>query len=233
LEPLGLSSLIGIKHFHPRPGEKDEEQLLPVSTFVRTGPVMSRRKVVAIRDAHRMNQDASNSLLKILEEPQEYVKLVLTTDTVGGIAPTILSRCLAVACALPDAGLLKERFSEASSGDMVLAEGAPGRLKTVMDHSAEYRAITAFAESLGRRRKSEALAVSDQLKSLADKLGSARGLNARAANAETLSLLATVLASDPKCPTGWVQMITEAHRAVLGNGNAGIVFDALFSRILV
>jgi hypothetical protein len=231
LIPSGASSIIGIKHFHERDPHKDEDPL-PLMPFMRTGPIMSRHKVALISDAHRMNGDASNSLLKILEEPQPHTKLVLTTDSVGGIAPTILSRCLAVACSLPSEADLRSHFSDATDDDVLLAEGAPGRMSAVLANAEPYRAVVRFARDLRTKRKPEALATADQLRGIADKIGSARGLNARAANAETLSVLATVLTRDPACPPGLAQAAIEAHRRVLGNGNPTIVLDALFAQAL-
>ena len=231
LIPLGASAIIGIKHFHPRPPEKDDDPL-PLLPFMRTGPVMSRHKVAVISDAHRMNADASNALLKILEEPQAHTKLVLTTDSIGGVKPTILSRCLSVACSLPTQEELKARFSEATEEDILISEGAPGRLAGVLGAADTHRAIVRFARGLGGRRKSEALVAADQLRGIAEKIGTAKGLSARAANAETLSLVATVLARDDLGPPGMVQAMIEAHKRVLANGNATIVLDALFAQCL-
>lgn len=56
-------------------------------------PLESRKKVFIIDDAHRMTADASNSLLKILEEPPPYAILILTTSEPKNLLDTIISRC--------------------------------------------------------------------------------------------------------------------------------------------
>lgn len=231
LTPLGPSALIGIKHFHARSPEKEDDPR-PLVPFFLTGPVMSRHKVATITDAHRMNNEASNALLKTLEEPVPHAKLILTTDSIGGVRPTILSRCLAVPCALPEAEELMSMFQEATEVDLVLSEGSPGRLKGVLDHSETYRALDEFAKSLRSRRRASALVVSDQFRALADRIASVKGCSARAGNAECLETLAIALTRDPAAPVGWAQTVIEAHQRILGNGSASIVFDALFARIL-
>ena len=54
------------------------------------------RKIVLIFDAHLLSVgmgEAANALLKILEEPPENTTLILVTDHVELLLPTILSRC--------------------------------------------------------------------------------------------------------------------------------------------
>lgn len=50
-------------------------------------------KIFLIFDAEQMNAEASNSLLKTLEEPTEKTLLILTTSERDRLLPTILSRC--------------------------------------------------------------------------------------------------------------------------------------------
>ncbi len=56
-------------------------------------PYIASRKVGIIDDAHLMNSEAANCLLKTLEEPPENVLLFLITPSLGRILPTIRSRC--------------------------------------------------------------------------------------------------------------------------------------------
>ncbi len=56
-------------------------------------PLENKKKVYIINDVDRMTTQASNSLLKILEEPPEFAVLILITAFPDAILPTILSRC--------------------------------------------------------------------------------------------------------------------------------------------
>ena len=56
-------------------------------------PVEARRKLVIFTESSFM-KEAANSLLKVLEEPPEYVTLILLTTNPGELLPTIRSRCV-------------------------------------------------------------------------------------------------------------------------------------------
>jgi len=55
-------------------------------------PYEARQRVVIISEAQAMNPEASNALLKALEEPPERTILILTAQT-SDLLPTIVSRC--------------------------------------------------------------------------------------------------------------------------------------------
>lgn len=57
-------------------------------------PHSGRRKVYVIGDADRLNEEASNCLLKTLEEPPEHSMLVLLAPDEDSVLPTISSRCV-------------------------------------------------------------------------------------------------------------------------------------------
>ncbi|MFC2161301.1 DNA polymerase III subunit delta' [Acidobacteriota bacterium] len=56
-------------------------------------PMVGKKRVFIIPDAERMNPEASNSILKILEEPPSFSHLILLTNNPYLILPTIKSRC--------------------------------------------------------------------------------------------------------------------------------------------
>jgi DNA polymerase-3 subunit delta' len=68
-------------------------QIREIKKSIYWQPLESRKKIILIDDAHRMNTEASNSLLKILEEPPEFAVLILITAAPNILLPTIISRC--------------------------------------------------------------------------------------------------------------------------------------------
>ena len=79
LEPLGemirIDDIRELRHdLHMRPFEAD-------------------RRVYLVLDAHLMNEDAADALLKDLEEPPAYATIVLVADELGPLPETIRSRC--------------------------------------------------------------------------------------------------------------------------------------------
>jgi DNA polymerase-3 subunit delta' len=59
-------------------------------------PVEGGRRVAIVEQAHRLNDDAQNALLKLLEEPPAGVTLVLCADDEECLLPTVRSRCVRV-----------------------------------------------------------------------------------------------------------------------------------------
>lgn len=53
-------------------------------------------KIYILDNAHCMNQNAQNALLKILEEPPKYVVFILTTNSKSALLSTVLSRSVCV-----------------------------------------------------------------------------------------------------------------------------------------
>lgn len=56
-------------------------------------PQLGYTKVVVIHDAHAMNLNAANAILKALEEPPAATYFILTSNTSRSLMPTIISRC--------------------------------------------------------------------------------------------------------------------------------------------
>ncbi len=65
----------------------------PVVAAAAMTPFESRRRVFVIEAAETMNDQAANRLLKTLEEPAEFAHLVLLSDRLADVLPTIVSRC--------------------------------------------------------------------------------------------------------------------------------------------
>ncbi len=64
-------------------------------------PLEGKRRVCLLIEAHTMNQEAANALLKTLEEPPERTYLILVTHSTKGLLPTVISRCQLVRCPPP------------------------------------------------------------------------------------------------------------------------------------
>lgn len=75
--------------------EKDSikvEEIRNLITEIYLKPVHSKRKVIIIDEADKMNTNAQNALLKVLEEPPTYATLILVVESREKIIKTILSR---------------------------------------------------------------------------------------------------------------------------------------------
>lgn len=69
------------------------EQIRKVTDFVNTTPQKGGGKVILLGPSEAMNNNASNALLKSLEEPSGQVTLLLYSHQPSGLLATIKSRC--------------------------------------------------------------------------------------------------------------------------------------------
>lgn len=67
-------------------------------------PLEGRTKVYIFADADRMQAEAANSLLKVLEEPPPQVVIILIAESTVPMLPTVVSRCQLVRFSLVPAG---------------------------------------------------------------------------------------------------------------------------------
>jgi DNA polymerase-3 subunit delta' len=69
------------------------DQVREVQHSATLKPYEGKYRVFIFQEAASLSQEASNALLKLLEEPPESVLLILLTSNVESIFPTIISRC--------------------------------------------------------------------------------------------------------------------------------------------
>ncbi len=92
------------------------DQVRALIEFVTTRPHAGGHKVTIISPAERMNLNAANSLLKLLEEPPLGNILLLTSERPGALPATIRSRCQRLDLRPP---------ARAEALAWLLAQGAP------------------------------------------------------------------------------------------------------------
>jgi len=68
------------------------DQIRELREMVRYAPASSRYKIVILDEAHQLTDEASNALLKTLEEPPERVVFILATTRAEDLVETIKSR---------------------------------------------------------------------------------------------------------------------------------------------
>jgi len=73
-------------------------------------PFEATHRIFVLERADVMNDEAANALLKTLEEPPAYVVLILLTDRLTQVLPTIASRCQPIRFDPPKPGELAQRL---------------------------------------------------------------------------------------------------------------------------
>ena len=109
------------------------DQIRALISNVNLKPHSAIKKIAFIEQTELMSENASNSLLKTLEEPPESCLLILITHRPDKLLPTIRSRCQAQAFVLPERSLALEWLKSNIEADdlaqaekiLALAGGAP------------------------------------------------------------------------------------------------------------
>lgn len=153
----------------------DQIRALQADMYAR--PTEGSSRIAIIDEADRMNPEAGNRILKLLEEPPAYAVLLLLTNNLAGVLPTIISRCQVVnfvplsvdniARVLqargidPDASRVLASLSGGGVGravalsqDTSLAERRDASLKALQElaHSDDFEVIT-VSEALEKQRE--------------------------------------------------------------------------------
>ncbi|MDY6952661.1 MAG: DNA polymerase III subunit delta' [Thermodesulfobacteriota bacterium] len=69
------------------------DQVRGLRKDLRFAPLEGRRRVIIINDGQAMKAEASNALLKMLEEPPNDTHIIVTAPETTDLLPTIVSRC--------------------------------------------------------------------------------------------------------------------------------------------
>lgn len=85
--------IIRVTHEKPNTISVDDIRA-QVNNDVAIKPYSSPYKIYIINEAEKMTVQAQNAILKTLEEPPEYVVILLLTTNVNSLLSTILSRCV-------------------------------------------------------------------------------------------------------------------------------------------
>lgn len=117
------------------------EDIRKMSDGVYTAPYIGAKKVYVIENAEKMTAQAQNALLKIIEEPPEYVVFFLLTSNRYAMLQTVISRCRVLNMSRYSETALKnialEHNSQLSHDEINVllhrCQGLPGRLISFID----------------------------------------------------------------------------------------------------
>lgn len=135
-------------------------QMREMQEYIYQKPILSNKKVFIINDAEKMTQEAQNSLLKTLEEPPEYVTIILIVSNENMMLNTIKSRCLRLYFKnISDEDMMKyiksnNMISQASNNIINLCNGSFSKLERVSENLDKYMEIEGLCKNIIERKMS-------------------------------------------------------------------------------
>ena len=125
------------------------DQIREIQRKVVEKPIISRQKVYIIDDSDKMTPEAQNGLLKTLEEPPEYITIILIGSNENSFLSTIKSRCTIlrkIEKYLEEQGIYfnDKRILKACSGSI-------GKALQLKDKQEEYENIQDFIQNIKQK----------------------------------------------------------------------------------
>ena len=106
------------------------DEVRSVSEFLNKTSQLSGNQVVVINNAQTMTENASNALLKTLEEPSSKSYILLLCQHKSQLLPTILSRCQIITVANKTKAELQELYPQMPSYLIGFSQGSASKLAT-------------------------------------------------------------------------------------------------------
>lgn len=133
------------------------EQIREMQKRVQEKPIISEKKVYIIDNADQMTQEAQNCLLKTLEEPPEFVTIILIGANENAFLSTIKSRCMIIHFEpinnLEISNYLQQNYGTENINNYILEiyEGSIGKAIKLKDKKEEYSKIKDIIENLEKK----------------------------------------------------------------------------------
>ncbi len=120
------------------------EQIRQMQTKIIEKPVNSKKKIYIINDADLMTKEAQNCLLKTLEEPPEYIVIILIVSNENKVLTTIKSRCMKIYFEKIEDDEIKKFLMENCSIESIsenilrMCDGSIGKCISIKDRLNDY-----------------------------------------------------------------------------------------------
>lgn len=116
-------------------------------------PIVSSKKIFIIDNAEKMTEEAQNSLLKTLEEPPEYIVIILITSNENKMLNTVKSRCVRISFQPLTTEEIQKFISinhiEINSKNIIeMCNGSIGKLSKIKDNIDEYTQVEKTVDEL-------------------------------------------------------------------------------------
>ena len=145
------------------------EQIREMQRKIAEKPIISENKVYIIDDADKMTTEAQNCLLKTLEEPPEYITIILICSNENNLLSTIKSRCTRMYFEPIEIEKVKKYimnqhiFENVNEEVLELSQGSIGKALKLLEHQSLYEHLEEILEHLSDRDLIDILSMSEEI----------------------------------------------------------------------
>ena len=199
------------------------DQIRNMQLKVSEKPIISKNKIYIIDDADTMTKEAQNCLLKTLEEPPEYVTIILLGTNEESFLTTIRSRCTKMHFEKISNEKIKEYLNKNNISDLPedLLELADGSIKKALEISENregYFALEKIMNNIDKCDIIEILNLSEELYKSKETINSIL---------EKINIIALKKSRQNVRFAGCVKIIEETKKRLKANSNYDMCIDNL------
>lgn len=204
------------------------EQIREFQRKVTEKPIISNKKVYIINDSDKMTTEAQNCLLKTLEEPPEFVTIILIGSNESAFLSTIKSRCMILHFdKIPNEEIeryLKENYNVKITSKLMINafEGSIGKAIELKEKQEQYEQIEKIICNIDKKDKIDIINMSDIIYKAKDE------------KFEILDYINVVLIELAKQNTKFancIQIVENTKKRLQSNANYDMCIDNMLFRI--
>ena len=145
------------------------EQIREMQRKIAEKPIISDKKVYIINDADKMTTEAQNCLLKTLEEPPEYITIILICSNENNLLSTIKSRCTRMYFEPIEINEVKKYIkginisSDINENILNLSQGSIGKAIKLVENQSLYENIEKLLEDLTKKDLIDIIKMSEEI----------------------------------------------------------------------
>ena len=200
------------------------EQIREMQRKIAEKPIISDKKVYIINDADKMTTEAQNCLLKTLEEPPEYITMILICSNENNLLSTIKSRCTRIYFEPIEIEKVKKyimdnHISENVNGEVLeLSQGSIGKALKILEHQGLYENVEKILEHLSDRDLIDIISMSEEIYKSKEEISSIL---------EYMNVLALKLSKNNITYINCIDKIEETKKRLKANSNYDMCIDNL------
>ena len=212
----------------PIEGKVKIEQIREMQRKVAEKPIISNKKVYIIENSDTMTTEAQNCLLKTLEEPPEYITIILICSNENNLLSTIKSRCTRMYFEpIPDEEVKKyinKNYPEQSINENILSlfQGSIGKAIKLKEHQELYEGIENILTNLQTKDLIDIVQMSEEIYKSKEEIYSVL---------EYMNVLLLKLSKDNINYIKCIEIVEETKKRLKANSNYDMCIDNLIFNI--
>ena len=207
----------------PIDGKIKIEQVREMQRKIAEKPIISDKKVYIIDDSDTMTTEAQNCLLKTLEEPPEYITIILICSNENNLLSTIKSRCTRIYFEpISEEKIINYFGKDVNKNIIQFSQGSIGKALKLNENKELYIQLEKIMEEMQRKSLIEIVQISEEIYKSKEEIKSIL---------EYMNVLALELGKKNFKYIECIKIIEETKKRIKANSNYDMCIDNMLFNI--